>query len=84
MQRDKHSALRNPHQHHEGSQEAQNRSGCGSLEADTARTGIPGSPSSTKKVFEPEKRNTDTKYFEGSAEDMAVQFVDMLANEHLV
>ena len=31
------------------------------LEADTARTGIPGSPSSTKKVFEPEKRNTDTK-----------------------
>ena len=54
------------------------------LEADTTRTGIPGSPSSTKKVFEPEKRNTDTKYFEGSAEDMAVQFVDMLANEHLV
>ena len=54
------------------------------LEADTARTGIPGSPSSTKKIFEPEKRNTDTKYFEGSAEDMAVQFVDMLANEHLV
>ena len=54
------------------------------LEADTARTGIHGSPSSTKKVFEPEKRNTDTKYFEGSAEDMAVQFVDMLANEHLV
>ena len=30
------------------------------------------------------RRNTDTKYFEGSAEDMAVQFVDMLANEHLV
>ncbi len=54
------------------------------LEADTARTGIPGSPSSTKKVFEPPKRNTDTTYFTGSAEEMAVQFVDMLANEHLV
>lgn len=54
------------------------------LGADTAMTGIPGSPSSTKKVFEPPKRNTDTRYFEGSAEEMAVQFVDMLANEHLV
>ena len=54
------------------------------LNADTARTGIPGSPSSTKKVFEPPKRNTDTRYFSGSAEEIAAQFVDMLENEHLV
>mgnify|MGYP000620542751 FL=1 len=54
------------------------------LDADTACTGIPGSPSSTKKVFEPPKRNTDTSYFTGTAEEMAVQFVDMLANEHLI
>ena len=54
------------------------------LGADTACTGIPGSPSSTKKVFEPPKRNTDTSYFTGTAEEMAVQFVDMLANEHLI
>ena len=54
------------------------------LDADTACTGIPGSPSSTKKVFEPPKRNTDTSYFTGTAEEMSVQFVDMLANEHLI
>ena len=54
------------------------------LGADTSRTGIPGSPSSTKKVFEPPKRNTDTHYFTGSAEEIAAQFVDMLEAEHLV
>lgn len=54
------------------------------LGVDTARTGIPGSPSSTKKVFEPPKRNTDTHYFTGSAEEIAAQFVDMLEAEHLV
>ena len=41
------------------------------LGADTAQTGIPGSPSSTKIVFEPPKRNTDTTYFTGSAEEIA-------------
>lgn len=54
------------------------------LGADTARTGIPGSPSSTKKVFDPPKRNTDTHYFTGSTEEIAAQFVDMLEAEHLV
>ena len=54
------------------------------LGADTSRTGIPGSPSSTKKVFEPPKRNTDTGFFTGSAEEIAAQFVDMLDSEHLI
>lgn len=54
------------------------------LGADTSMTGIPGSPSSTKKVFAPPKRNTDTEYFTGSAEEMAAGFVDMLASEHLI
>lgn len=54
------------------------------LGADTSMTGIPGSPSSTKKVFAPPKRNTDTEYFTGSAEEMAAGFVDMLAGEHLI
>ena len=54
------------------------------LGADTAQTGIPGSPSSTKVVFEPPKRNTDTTYFTGSAEEIAAKFVDMLETEHLV
>ena len=54
------------------------------LGADTAQTGIPGSPSSTKVVFEPPKRNTDTTYFTGSAEEIAAKFVDVLETEHLV
>lgn len=54
------------------------------IEADTAQTGMPGSPSSTKKVFEPEKRGTDTVYFTGSPEEMAAQLVDMLENERLI
>ena len=54
------------------------------LGADTAQTGIPGSPSSTKVVFEPPKRNTDTTYFEGSPEEIAAKFVDMLETEHIV
>ena len=52
--------------------------------ADTNETGMPGSPSSTKKVFEPEKRGTDTVYFIGSVEEMAAQLVDMLENERLI
>jgi electron transfer flavoprotein beta subunit len=54
------------------------------LGADTTRTGTSGSPSSTKKVVEPPKRNTDTVFFCGSIEEMAVKFVDMLNKEHLV
>lgn len=58
--------------------------GAADIEADTAQTGGKGSPSSTKKVFEPEKRNTDTVYFSGSAEEMAAQFADLLENQHLL
>lgn len=54
------------------------------LGADPAMTGIPGSPSSTKKVFEPEKRNTNTVYFDGSAEEIAEKFADMLHAEHVI
>ncbi|HBR08289.1 MAG TPA: electron transfer flavoprotein subunit beta [Clostridiales bacterium] len=54
------------------------------LNCDPNQIGQIGSPSSTKKIFEPPKRNTDTKYFTGNPEDMAVAFVDMLAAEHLV
>ena len=54
------------------------------LSADTTRTGMPGSPSSTKKVFEPPKRNTNTVYFEGKPEEMATKFADMLHAEHII
>jgi len=54
------------------------------INADKTMTGIPGSPSSTKTVFEPPKRNTDTCYFDGSAEEIAVKFVDMLEKEHII
>ena len=54
------------------------------LSADTDLTGIPGSPSSTKEVLEPPKRNANTKYFSGSAEEIASQLADILHDEHLI
>lgn len=54
------------------------------LEADVNKTGMAGSPSSTKKVFEPPKRNTQTEYFNGNAKEIAAQFVDMLEKEHIL
>lgn len=54
------------------------------LEADPEKIGIPGSPSSTKEVFEPPKRNTNTKYFEGSAQEIACQIADLLHSERLI
>lgn len=54
------------------------------LGADTARTGMPGSPSMTKKVFEPERVKTDTRFFAGSPAEIAAQFADMLEREHLL
>ena len=54
------------------------------LGADKTQTGIPGSPSSTKEVLEPPKRNADTKYFSGSTEEIAAQLADMLHDEHLI
>jgi hypothetical protein len=43
-----------------------------------------GSPSSTKGVFEPEKRTTDTKFFEGEMPEVARAFVDELVAQHLI
>ena len=54
------------------------------LGADTTQTGICGSPSSTKKVFEPPKSNTYTIFFDGTPAEIAVKFVDMLENEHVL
>ena len=54
------------------------------LGADKSQTGIPGSPSSTKVVFEPPKRNANTKYFSGTPEEIAAQLADMLHDEHLI
>ena len=54
------------------------------LSADVSKTGTAGSPSSTMKIFEPEKRNTDTVYFHGGIDEMAVKFVDMLSEEHVI
>jgi electron transfer flavoprotein beta subunit len=51
---------------------------------DPEQIGMKGSPSSTKKVFEPPKRNTNTAYFTGKPEEMAALFVDMLEAEHLI
>lgn len=54
------------------------------LECEAERIGMPGSPSSTKKVFEPEKRNANTVYFKGEASDMAKAMLDALRREHLI
>lgn len=53
------------------------------LGCDRALIGTPGSPSATKKVFEPPKRGMNTVYFTGEPEEMAAQFVEMLRREHL-
>lgn len=54
------------------------------LGADTTMTGTAGSPSSTKKVFAPEKKSVDTCWLTGSSSEIAVQFADVLAREHLL
>jgi len=54
------------------------------LECDTQRTGMPGSPSSTKKVFEPERRNANTTYLKGEASEVARAMLEALRNEHLI
>lgn len=50
----------------------------------TDRTGVKGSPSINKKIFEPEKRSTETVYFNDSIEAAAKGFVDVLEAEHLI
>lgn len=54
------------------------------IEADPARCGIPGSPSITKRLFEPVHAQLDTEFFTGDVDAMAAQFVDMLQAHHLV
>lgn len=54
------------------------------MECDKSKTGIPGSPSSTKEVVEPEKRNTETEFFEGKSAEAAKAFADMLQAEHII
>ena len=54
------------------------------IEADTTKTGSAGSPSSTKGVFAPEKRTTDTKYLSGEMADVVRELCDALEAEHLI
>ena len=54
------------------------------LDCDPAQIGAEGSPSYTKRVVEPPKRNMNTIYFEGGAEEIATQFVDFLASKELL
>ena len=54
------------------------------LGCDPSRIGIPGSPSCTRKVFEPEKHNLDTHYFTGSPDAVARAIVDVLEAEHIL
>lgn len=54
------------------------------LDADPAKCGVPGSPSITKRLFEPARGNVDTVIFKGYVPEMAKQFVDMLEAQHLI
>lgn len=54
------------------------------LKTNSEMTGIKGSPSSTKKVFEPSKPILETQFFTGSIKEMARQFVNALNNEHVL
>lgn len=58
--------------------------GAGDLDCDARKIGIPGSPSETKKVFEPDRCFTDTTFLSGSVEDMAKSLADMLEAEHII
>ncbi len=58
--------------------------GAADLGCDASRIGTPGSPSCTKGVFEPEKRNLDTVYFTGEPEAMADAFTQMLVKEKII
>lgn len=51
---------------------------------DPSMIGQAGSPSSNKKLFEPPRRNTETKYFEGDTARMAKQLVDALEAEKII
>lgn len=54
------------------------------IEADAELIGVKGSPSSTKTVFEPPKRDMTTVFLDGTPDEVAVQFADMLEKEHVL
>lgn len=54
------------------------------LNCDPAMIGTAGSPSSNKKLFEPPKRMTDTKFFDGDASAVAKAIVDVLETEKIL
>lgn len=54
------------------------------LDADPARCGIPGSPSVTKRLFEPVHEKVDTVFFTGESAEIAKQFADMLHEQHVI
>lgn len=54
------------------------------LGCDPGMIGVSGSPSSTKKSFEPPKRNMNTTYYSGTVEEMAQAIVDTLEAERLI
>ena len=56
----------------------------GELDADPAKCGIPGSPSVTKRLFEPQHAKVDTVLFTGDEQEMAEKFADMLQTRHLI
>lgn len=54
------------------------------ISCDPEMIGAAGSPSSNKEIFEPPKRNTDTRYFTGDIEEMASAIADTLEAEKLI
>lgn len=54
------------------------------LDCDPTMIGAAGSPSSNKKLFEPAKRMTDTKFFDGDVTKIAKEIVDVLEAEKVL
>ena len=52
--------------------------------ADRRRAGTAGSPSTTKKVYEPEKKAHDIVIFSGTVQEKAEQLVDMIREQNLL
>lgn len=55
-----------------------------SIMADRSRTGTAGSPSATKKVYEPEKKPHDIVIFTGTVQEKAKQLVDIIREQNLL
>lgn len=54
------------------------------LDCDPDRIGVAGSPSCTRKVYEPEKRDRNTRYFSGTPDAIARAIADVLEAEHIL